>query len=140
MHFLPFISGVKWSNVAAISACFVLFIRHVLMLNTAERFDYGYNMTVNVAVGLLNSFCWLFWCYTHWKARPYVKNALISVMMLDLAVLLELLDFVPIFWIIDAHALWHLATVPIHYYWYRFVTDDCEYLLKNERYDYHKTV
>ena len=103
-------------------------------------------MAVNVGVGLVNSFCWLFWCYQHWnnnniqQRRKYVKNAVISVLLLDLSVLLELLDFVPIFWTFDAHALWHLSTVPIHYFWYKFVSDDCEYLLKNEHFDYHKTV
>ena len=106
-------------------------------------------MAVNVGVGLVNSFCWLFWCYQHWnnnnnniqeKRRKYVKNAVISVLLLDLSVLLELLDFVPIFWTFDAHALWHLSKVPIHYFWYKFVSDDCEYLLKNEHFDYHKSV
>jgi len=140
--------GIKWSNFAAILACGTLFVRHIFLLNSADRFDYGYNMAVNVGVGLVNSFCWLFWCYQHWnndnniqeKRRKYVKNAVISVLLLDLSVLLELLDFVPIFWTFDAHALWHLSTVPIHYFWYKFVSDDCEYLLKNEHFDYHKTV
>ena len=137
--------GIKWSNFAAIIACGTLFVRHIFLLNSADRFDYGYNMAVNVGVGLVNSFCWLFWCYQHWneniqQRRKYVKNAVISVLLLDLSVLLELLDFVPIFWTFDAHALWHLSTVPIHYFWYKFVSDDCEYLLKNEHFDYHKTV
>ena len=132
--------GIKWSNFVAIIACGLLFVRHIVLLNSADRFDYGYNMAVNVGVGLVNSFCWLFWCYKHWGKRKYVWNAVISVIMLDLSVLLELLDFVPLFWTLDAHALWHLSTVPIHYFWYQFVTDDCEYLLKNEHADYHKTV
>ena len=131
--------GLQWSNLAASLACLTLFFRHIFMMNSADRFDYGYNMMVNVAVGLLNSFCWLFWCYRHWH-RKYVKNAVITVLLLDVTVLLELLDFVPIFWTFDAHALWHLSTVPIHYYWYKFVTDDCEYLWKYEHPDHQKTV
>lgn len=132
--------GVQWSNLAAILACLTLFLRHIFIMNSGERFDYGYNMAVNVGVGLLNSFCWLIWCYLRYEKRKYVVNAVISVLLLDLSVLLELLDFVPIFWMFDAHALWHLSTVPIHYFWYKFVSDDCEFLLKNEHQDYHKTV
>jgi len=131
---------IQWSNILAIIACVTLFFRHIYILNNSSRFDYGYNMTINVGVGLTNSICWLFWCYKHWNTRAYIKYAVISVLLLDLAVLLELLDFVPIFWTFDAHALWHLSTVPIHYFWYKFVSEDCEYLLKNEHYDYQKTV
>ena len=31
---------------------------------------------------------------------------------------LELLDFPPIYWIIDSHAIWHFATVPLPLLWY----------------------
>jgi hypothetical protein len=31
---------------------------------------------------------------------------------------LELLDFPPFLWILDAHALWHLTTVPLIPLWY----------------------
>jgi hypothetical protein len=132
----------RWANFVSIVACLTLFIRHILILNNSQRFDYGYNMAVNITIGLINSICWIFWCYRHWgdPKRSYVRNAVISVILLDCAVLLELLDFVPLFWTFDAHALWHLATVPIHYYWYNFITDDCEYLLKAEHQDLHKSV
>jgi len=134
------VKRIQWSNLVAIMASVALFFRHVYILNSSERFDYGYNMMINIGVGLLNSICWLFWCYRNWNRKAYVKYAVISIFLLDLAVLLELLDFVPIFWTFDAHALWHLSTVPIHYFWYKFVSEDCEYLLKNEHYDYRKNV
>lgn len=35
--------------------------------------------------------------------------------------LLQLGEFPPIFWILDAHALWHLGTAPMCYFWYRLV-------------------
>lgn len=130
----------KYANYMTGLACFALFARHIIILNGSDRFDYSYNMAMNVGVGLVNSFCWLYWAYKHWKERRYVKKAVIAVILLDISVLLELLDFVPIFWTFDAHALWHLSTVPIHYFWYDFVTQDCEYLFKNEHLDAHKTV
>ena len=37
-------------------------------------------------------------------------------------VLLELMDFPPLLWAVDAHALWHLSTIPIPLLWYRYVS------------------
>lgn len=42
------------------------------------------------------------------------------------SVLLELLDFPPILRILDAHALWHLATVPITQMWYEWLVNDAQ--------------
>lgn len=36
----------------------------------------------------------------------------------------ELLDFAPMFRLLDAHALWHLATIPLAAGWWRFLTSD----------------
>jgi hypothetical protein len=36
----------------------------------------------------------------------------------------ELLDFAPLFRLLDAHALWHLATIPLAAGWWRFLTSD----------------
>lgn len=36
----------------------------------------------------------------------------------------ELLDFPPIGRILDAHALWHAATVPVTEFWYGFLIED----------------
>jgi hypothetical protein len=40
------------------------------------------------------------------------------------AMSLELLDFPPLLQAVDAHALWHLSTVPIAYLYYRFQRED----------------
>ena len=63
-----------------------------------------------------------------------------SVLLLASTILLELLDFVPFFWTFDAHSLWHLSTVPIHYFWYDFVTQDCQALMKSESAEIRKRV
>ena len=44
--------------------------------------------------------------------------------MMMCAMSLELLDFPPIGRILDAHALWHAATVPIGEMWYNFLIED----------------
>jgi hypothetical protein len=36
----------------------------------------------------------------------------------------ELLDFPPIFRLIDAHALWHAATIPLTVAWWTFMCND----------------
>lgn len=41
-----------------------------------------------------------------------------------LAPALELFDFPPLLRLVDAHALWHLATVPLTIYFYRWLADD----------------
>lgn len=38
--------------------------------------------------------------------------------------LLELLDFPPLWRAVDAHCLWHLATVPLAHYWYIWLMED----------------
>lgn len=129
LAFMLRILRARRARLLAGLACSLLFIRHVYSM-WYVNFDYGYNMKMSVGVGLVNSICWLAWCGLHWRDRPYVKKGALAVVLLDLSVLLELLDFVPVLWSVDAHALWHLSTVPIHFVWYRFVIDDCEFLLR----------
>ncbi|KAK9086857.1 hypothetical protein Syun_029251 [Stephania yunnanensis] len=44
-----------------------------------------------------------------------------------LAMLLEIYDF-PLFkGFVDAHALWHAATIPLTYLWWNFIKDDAEF-------------
>lgn len=40
------------------------------------------------------------------------------------AMSLELLDFPAIGRVLDAHALWHAATIPISSLWYKFLIKD----------------
>ncbi len=94
------------------------------------KMDFGYNMMVNIIVGLLNVICWLTWSL--WKfsvGRVYVWRCALSVLLAMSFVALELADFPPIGWTIDAHSLWHLSTIILPFFWYRFVVDDSNYLL-----------
>ena len=83
---------------------------------------------MNIGVGFLNSVFWFAWCFVHRKDRPHVRFAALAVLFLNLSMALEILDFEPIFWSFDSHALWHLATSPIHSVWYKFVIADCLHL------------
>ena len=59
-----------------------------------------------------------------WRRRRYVWKCVAAVVWGSCTVMLELLDFPPILWLVDAHALWHLSTVPIPLLWYRYETDN----------------
>merc|ERR1712071_676356 len=95
------------------------------------KFDYGYNMKVNVAVGGCNCIAWLLWFAVHRKDGPHLKFGVLGVLLVVSSVSLELLDFPPIYWILDSHALWHVATVPLPLLWMRFALGDT-LLLENQ--------
>ena len=105
--------------------CAYFFYSHIYYLNFI-KFDYGYNMKVNIAIGGLNSICWLAWSFYqyYFLNKKYVWRCAISIILVDVFMLLEVLDFAPIWWTIDAHALWHLCTICIPFYWYEFIIDD----------------
>ncbi|PWN91531.1 Per1-domain-containing protein [Acaromyces ingoldii] len=161
---------------------------HILYLSFG-RFDYSYNMTANVVVGLAHSLLWLAYSFSPsaFAARslgsslsdrysasraamrasrppsgiagaaaagspppgttahsnggspPAPVSAAIPppssskrarhqlrkiVFLLLAASALELLDFPPILRALDAHALWHLATVPLASMWYGWLIED----------------
>nr|XP_053632075.1 post-GPI attachment to proteins factor 3-like isoform X2 [Cherax quadricarinatus] len=110
----------------------VLFFTYHVWYLTKGRFDYGYNMVVNVTVGILNGFGWIAWAVPRLKTRPYVRWCVYTVIGAMASMLLELGDFPPLFWALDAHALWHLATAPLPFMWYRFLESDCLYLLQRK--------
>ncbi|XP_046862906.1 post-GPI attachment to proteins factor 3-like [Xenia sp. Carnegie-2017] len=102
---------------------FILFICHCGYLSFV-RFDYGYNMKVTLAAGLVNVLGWLSWSFYNRISRPYVWKCAFINISLVLLIVLEICDFPPIWGILDAHAVWHLTTIPYCYYWYSFFLDD----------------
>jgi hypothetical protein len=94
-----------------------------------HKFDFGLNMRIMIVTAV--SFISLFtgWSLLHLVQgkRPHAKWALLACVMSAGASLLEVKDFPPIFNLIDAHALWHLATIPIVLVWYKFYAKDANY-------------
>lgn len=72
--------------------------------------------------GMIGMFGWLLWCAAHRKNR-YVWRCAMTVVGIHLSVLLELLDFPPLFWTLDAHALWHACTAPLNLLWWKWVLE-----------------
>lgn len=108
---------------------FSYYFYHVYYLSFV-KFDYGYNMSVNIFFGALNSMCWIIWSIykVFYLGHIYAWRCMVSVLLIDVLMSLEIFDFSPILWTVDSHAMWHLSTIIIPLFWYKFVIDDNYYL------------
>ena len=118
-------------------ACLVIYIGHITYLTLLPRFDYTYNMAFNLTLGLTHNALWTVYSLPSSRSllprfpfqpkayRPaFVNKAFVFVLLTTAATALELFDFPPWMFVIDAHALWHLSTVPITKFWYDFLVED----------------
>lgn len=114
--------------------CITIYIFHVLYLSISPRFDYTYNMTANLVIGVLHNLLWITYALPFWTRpfpfRPrgykpaFAYKACLFALLTFAATTLELFDFPPWGRMIDAHALWHLSTSPIVLLWWSFLIDD----------------
>lgn len=104
-----------------ISLAFLSYYINYFAYLSVGKFSYSFNMMVNIATGAIAAAGWFVWCHLVRKRRPYFRRILRFYVLMALAMGLELLDFPPILWILDAHALWHLATVPLASLYYESV-------------------
>lgn len=116
--------GPKNTRSLIIISLFVAFFSNHVYNMAFVHFDYGYNMKVNVAVGAANCICWLVWFTSHWADGSHVLKGFLAVVLVASSVALELLDFSPIYWTLDSHAIWHFATVPLPLLWFQFALGD----------------
>lgn len=105
---------------AALAAGMLLHYRYMALV----LFDYGWNMKVCVGLGVTQSALWV--GFTQLRRHPARGRILLLVAAVHAASLLELLDFPPIAGWLDAHALWHAATLLPTRWWYDFAATDCE--------------
>uniref|UniRef100_A0A224XSD8 Post-GPI attachment to proteins factor 3 n=1 Tax=Panstrongylus lignarius TaxID=156445 RepID=A0A224XSD8_9HEMI len=103
-------------SIAFTVLCLLFYVNHAIYLSSG-LFDYKYNLFANIVVGtflVLN--CILFIVIN--RSLPQTKALTIAVTTITGALYLEIIDFPPYFWILDAHSLWHLLTAPVtHYFW-----------------------
>lgn len=96
--------------------------------------SYDQHMNICIALGVVHTACWVIWYIQH-RSRPYAIAGILLQCYFAAAAMLELFDFPPVLLLFDAHAIWHLLTVPVGFYWYKFWSDDAHYeaALKTKR-------
>jgi hypothetical protein len=116
------------------------------------QFPYGYHTKFVVAMALAQNALWIIWVFSFKFRYPtlnllggryslsypvaypphdpivyrpiHVIQPLFLVVVTTLAMGLELFDFAPWWRVVDAHSLWHAATIPIASVWWDFFYDD----------------
>lgn len=120
------VRSVTSVGLGALGAFYVYHVYYLSMVN----FDYGYNMRVMISIGIANSIMWLVWCYNHRRKQRYVWKAAATIVLANMLLTLEAFDFPPLWWIFDAHSLWHAGTAPLVVLWASFVIDDLKFVNK----------
>ncbi|KAG0285307.1 hypothetical protein BGZ98_005568, partial [Dissophora globulifera] len=112
--------------------CLIPLVLHISYL-TFVHFDYGYNMAATATIGGIHNLWWIGWSLTHWRERPYAWQPTIAGALITAAMCFEILDFPPLWGILDAHSLWHAATIPLIPMWYKFLLKDTEWETSSKR-------
>jgi len=123
----------SWRAIAAVA-----YVAHISYLGMAQRFDYTYNVMFNLILGLIHHVLWLQFALpgssplARYAAMPgsyrpaHAGTAAMTVALTTAATAFELFDFPPWARVLDAHALWHLATAPLAVLWYDFLITDAQ--------------
>lgn len=82
-------------------------------------------MKVCAAMVIAQLVLWGVWAVV--SRHPARWKLLTVVVGGSLGMLLEILDFPPLWGFVDAHALWHATTIPLTYLLWSFVRDDSEF-------------
>jgi len=111
----------------------IMYIAHVAYLSYG-RFDYGYNIKANIAVGLLNSASWILLCVRNRVGCPYFWKMGLAVILTNCFLAFEVLDFAPVLWTFDAHSIWHFLTIPLPFLIFSFFVDDHLFLHRSSKF------
>ncbi|RUS29167.1 Per1-like-domain-containing protein [Jimgerdemannia flammicorona] len=114
--------------------CITCYLAHVAYLSLIH-FDYRYNAIAVGSVGVLHNVLWLGWSAWQYSGkaraaganRSYAWYPTAAGVLISAAMGLEIFDFPPFLGVLDAHSLWHLATVPLIPLWYRFMIKDARF-------------
>ncbi|CAD6566169.1 MAG: hypothetical protein TREMPRED_002296 [Tremellales sp. Tagirdzhanova-0007] len=137
--------------MSAVVSCIVLAHFTYLLSFPTGSFPYGYHTTFNLILGITHNLLWILWSTSFYFAlpstticgltiawpypyppndpltspRPKDSATPISLVVLTTAAMsLELLDFAPLFRMMDAHSLWHASTIPLAIAWWTFLCSD----------------
>ena len=123
--------------VSVIIFCFgfvMLLSRIVAMVK--YPLDFGFHMNICISISVIQTIFWLYWALFA-KDRKTITTFQKGICVLvqvwfSAAAALEIFDFPPLWGILDAHSLWHFATIPLGFIWYHFWALDCVCELKDE--------
>ncbi|CAN6654184.1 protein Per1p [Trichomonascus vanleenenianus] len=126
------------------AACVLVYLGHVGYL-TLIRWSYSYNMAFGVIVGLIQNVLWSVHAFRSYfkmqneqlassqRHNGWALWPFFIVLSISCGMAFELLDFPPIWDAVDAHSLWHAATIVPCYWWYWWMQKDYEYLKATKR-------
>lgn len=128
--------------------CIFMYVCHVSYL--LHVWSYTYNMKANVVIGLLQNFLWVALSITQFNKIKkeqlsllenlkqsdvnWTLTPLLLVLSVSCGMSFELFDFPPKFDLLDAHAMWHFATIWPTMYWFPYMVKDTEGL-KTRKFD-----
>ncbi|KAK3329048.1 Per1-like-domain-containing protein [Apodospora peruviana] len=100
--------------------CVSLYVCHVAYLKLWD-WDYTYNMAANVACGAVQNVMWSWFSWDRYRRsrRAWAVWPGIVVAWVLVAMSMELLDFAPVWGVLDAHSLWHFGTIAPAVLWYK---------------------
>lgn len=111
----------------------LFFLSHFYYLSL-DKFDYQYNMKINIVTGIVGGMGWLLWYMVTRKKRIYAWKVLMFQVLAAFSLILEVNDFPPLWHTFDAHSLWHLSSLPLTILFYNFIIDD-SLSLRMEKYE-----
>ena len=119
------------ARCAVLSAFLLPYLYHVSYLHFVH-FDYGYNMAVSLATGVAYSL--LCTATALYERRPYLRAIVLSHLYLWCVAGFEVWDFEPVLGsLLDAHAVWHGATMWMGYVFWRVQIEDARWEVEREK-------
>ncbi len=115
---------LSWAALAG-----TFYLSHISYLTFVTPFNYDYNITACLCLGLLSLLIWAYYAYT--SLYPQKLAILRCFGLLFLGTALEIFDFPPIWGVFDAHSIWHLYTVFITPLFYDFFRGDALWFIQN---------
>ncbi|XP_066588065.1 post-GPI attachment to proteins factor 3 [Prorops nasuta] len=127
----------KSKKLFVVLTCIYISILYIHLSHLwSGQINYGYNMTFNILIGFLTFAVTIVWWYYSKKKLPHVHYIGWFTVLSVLVTLLEVADFPPFLWLLDAHSLWHASTIPLITLLYQFMIQDCTYLRALEKRNY----
>lgn len=110
------------SQMAVVLPVLTLYLQHIYYMAFVS-FDYGYNIKFNAVIGAISNCLWMNWAYRNRHTAVGLRMLQFTVLSV-LATLMVAIDFPAVWDLIDMHALWHLATIPLTVFWYKTIALD----------------